>query len=149
MKALILPILSLAILTTGAMAQSKSKVSASSGSNLYRTIPRAGSDSDGGKQQRFRVAAFKPTQHYYLRDTVISYRYNAEMSFSGAVEAGSYLGPQGAIFTPESDNIPAAASIRNFAAVHRRSQPGVGMAAQTGKKTASRASTPASRFAAK
>ncbi len=152
MKALLLPILSLALLSTGAMAQTtvtKTKATTtttSASNNQYRSIPR-GSESTG--KQRFRVAAFKPTQHYYLRDNVISYRYGAELSFSGTVDAGSYMGPQGAVFIPEAETLPASASIRNFASVTRRTQPGVGMAPAASKKTAARASTPASRFAAK
>jgi hypothetical protein len=51
------------------------------------------------------------------------------MSYAGSAEAGSYLGPHGAIFAPDAGEVPPTATIRNFASVSRRSQPGVGMAA--------------------
>jgi hypothetical protein len=155
-KALLLPILPLALLSTDAFAQTtvktrKTVVEERAPNNLYRSIPRT-NQADANKQ-RNRTASFKPTQHYYMRDSVVSYRYTSEMSFSG--ETGNYLGPQGAVFTPESADIPSAAGLRNFAAVNRRTQPGVGMApastttTTTTRRTTTSIAAPSSTIAAK
>jgi hypothetical protein len=132
-KALLLPLLPFALLLPEAHAQqtvvTKRKtvtVETRSSSNLYRTIPRGTAGANAGNR-RFKVAAYKPTQHYYTRDGVVSYRYSAQMAFSGAMDASTYLGPHGAVFMPEDNEIPSSASIRSFASLNRRNQPGVGM----------------------
>ena len=125
MKALLLPILSLAVLTTGAFAAPKAD--APVGSSQYRPVPKASANETG--KGRYRVAAFKPTQFYYTRDSVISYRYSVQAVYGGSVDTSSYLGPTGAVFVPQEGEMPPSATLRSFASVTRRSQPGVGMVA--------------------
>jgi hypothetical protein len=92
------------------------------GGNLYRPIPKgANGVSDG-----YRNTYLKPTQHYYTRNSVVSYRYVEDHGSRGS--AGStYNGPRAAIFQPGDDYSSRTASIRTFAAVTKRWQPGVPM----------------------
>lgn len=132
LKALLLPIVPFALLSTDAFAQSKKRtttvVESRATYNLYRPIPRGSMDLN---KQKARVALFKPTQHYYTRDSVVSYRYTVQAAYGGSVDTGTYLGPAGAVFSPEGEDLPAPAAIRNYATIHRRGQPGVGMAPAT------------------
>jgi len=127
MKKLLLPILSLAVLTSGAFAETPKATPM--GNAIYRPIPKQVS-GDVGKS-RFRVTAYVPTLYYYTRDNIISYRYTAVESYAGTPDTGDYLGPHGARFVPTVEDMPASASVRSYASVTRRSQPGVGMVAPT------------------
>lgn len=136
MKLLLLPIIPLALLASDACAQTsrtkeKEEPALPAGTNYYRSIPRETLSMDPNKRVSTQMLSFKPTQFYYTRDTVISYRYVAKTTYSGGVETDSYLGPHGAAFYPDSSQLAPAASIRNLVQVTRRSQPGVGMAPAT------------------
>ena len=129
MKAILCSILSLAVLAPATFAAPKSKnLPPPVGSSLYRPVPKTSNDT--GKS-RFRVTSYVPTQFYYTRDNVISYRYTSVAAFAGSTDSSDYLGPKGARFVPQEDDLPPSAAIRSYAAVTRRSQPGVGMVAPT------------------
>jgi hypothetical protein len=135
-KALLLPILPLALLFSGAPTQAAPKAKTTPEprvvGNVYRPALRGTGDAN---KQRFRTPYYRPTQYYYTRDSVISYRYTVMMTDNGGAEATGYLGPHGALFVPEGDALPSSAAVRNFAAVTRRNQPGVGMAPLTATVT--------------
>ncbi len=122
MKRILLPILTLAVLTSGAFAEGPA-------TGLYRSLPKQSTNEGSGKQHS-HVATLVPTQFYYLRDSVISYRYSLVDTYSGTPDKSDYLGPVGARFAV-SDDLPPSATVRSFAAVTRRGQPGVGMVAPT------------------
>jgi hypothetical protein len=145
MKRILLPILSFAVLTSGAFAEGPA-------TGLYRPLPKQSPNENLGKQHA-HIATLVPTQFYYLRDSVISYRYSLVDTYSGTPDKSDYLGPVGARFAI-NDDLPQSATVRNFAAVTRRGQPGVGMVAptpvkttikKTVKKTASTTIVPASQ----
>lgn len=125
MKKILLPILSLAVLTSGAFAEPKTK-EAPMGNAIYRPIPKQASGE--GSKSRFRTNSFEPTLFYYTRDSVISYRYTAVATY-GDTQPSDYIGPIGARFVPKEEDLPAQATVRSFASVTRRAQPGVGMVA--------------------
>jgi hypothetical protein len=125
MKKLLLPILSLAVLASGAFAET---VNVTAGTAIYRPIPKANSND---VKSRFRVTSYVPTLFYYTRDSVISYRYTAVASFAGTPDSGDYLGPHGARFIPDEQSLAPSATVRSFASVTHRGQPGVGMVAPT------------------
>jgi hypothetical protein len=100
-----------------------------SGGNMYRISPQNMRDPEN--QRRYRSTYFKPTQHYYVRDNVISYRYSEDVSSRPGSTGNSYLGPRGGVFEPSLEQITSPSSIRNYAATHRRYQPGVGMVRST------------------
>ena len=94
------------------------------GGNLYRPIPRNDASNSARGQ---RIVYAKPTQHYYTKNNVVSYGYVEEARTRGA-SGGSYEGPRGAIFQPGNDfNDRNSSSLRNFASVNHRPQPGVPM----------------------
>jgi|GEM_PF-6117944 len=125
MKKILLPILSLAVLTSGAFAEPKTK-EAPMGNSIYRPIPKQASGE--GSKSRFRTNSFEPTLFYYTRDSVIAYRYTAVATY-GDTQPSDYIGPIGARFVPKDEDLPASATVRSFASVTRRAQPGVGMVA--------------------
>jgi hypothetical protein len=92
--------------------------------NMYRPIPRGeGVNPNATASERARQTQYRPTQHYYLRDTVVSYRYTTNKAGSPNL----YLGPKGAAFIPSEEQLSPHAGDRNYAAVTKRPQPGVPM----------------------
>ena len=113
------------------LAQSKEKapvVERSTGGNLYQSIPRAPADPNA--TSRWRVSVMKPTQHYYTKSGIVSYRYAHS---TGSVENlfGDYLGPRSAVFTPQNDFATTASGVRSYANVSSRIMQGVTMAPRT------------------
>jgi hypothetical protein len=100
------------------------------GGNLYRPVPRGGTMANGITSGREII--YRPTQHYYLKDNVVSYRYSAEfISDIGDEYGGTYLGPHAAQFVPSEHQLAGYGTMRSYAAVNRRPQPGVPMVAKT------------------
>jgi hypothetical protein len=126
MKKLLLPILSLALLAPGAFAEAP-KTSAPMGNSIYRPVPKPTQGQGAGKA-RGRITTYLPTLFYYTRDSVIAYRYTTVAAYAGSM-ASDYLGPNGARFVPTEEDAPASATVRSYASVTRRTQPGVGMVA--------------------
>ena len=97
-----------------------------SGGNLYRPAPRGGNftnltSADGN-------AILRPTQHYYLKDSVVSYRYAvAQLPRLGSEYGGNYHGPHSAQFIPSQHQLAPHGRLRSYAAVNKRPQPGVPM----------------------
>jgi hypothetical protein len=154
MKLLLLPV---TILALCAMAEAGSSVVTLSGGsgrrdrNMYRPIPRGQSvNPNASASERSRSVQYQPTQHYYLRDNVVSYRYGAGSGARfGGTSYRAYLGPHGAEFTPSEDQLSPHAGTRQYAAVHKRPQPGVPMinrGARTVKTDVARTKTGESRL---
>lgn len=93
---------------------------------MYRPIPK-GMNGVSGQN---RALYLKPTQHYYTRNKVVSYRYVEETTSGGA--GVTYNGPRGAMFIPGDEYSSRTASIRTFAAVTPAKQPGVPMVPKRG-----------------
>ena len=107
-----------------------------SGGNLYRPIPRGGPVQDLTASDRYRAVVYRPTQHFYTKDNVISYRYcGDDLSRLRSIYGGNYLGPHGAQFLPMEHDSPPSSTVRTYAAVLRRPQPGVAMVPKTAKVT--------------
>lgn len=108
----------------------------SKNSNLYRMVPRGtmipnnrgGVNSYSGYGAGARSSVhFKPTQHYYMQDSTVSYRYTEERrSASGG---RSYLGPNASYYNPHREALAPNVSIRSLAHVEPSRQPGVPMRA--------------------
>lgn len=98
------------------------------GGNMYRPIPRG---TNGIGATDYRVTYLKPTQHYYLRDKIVSYRYTEDVASRGSAGA-TYNGPRGAVFQPGDDYSSRNASARTYAALSKRQQPGVPMVPKRG-----------------
>ncbi len=96
--------------------------------NLYQPIPRTAADPNGS--MRWRVSVLKPTQHYYTKNGVISYRYSQSTE---SVESmlGDYMGPRSAVFIPQADFKTTGGGLRSYANVSNRNQQGVAMAPHT------------------
>jgi hypothetical protein len=91
--------------------------------------------------ERSRAQIYRPTQHFYMRNHIVSYRYTStRFTLWNGTNARNYLGPMGALFVPNDRDLPSDVGIRNFATLTRRPQPGVPMVPR-GKS--SRASTAA------
>jgi hypothetical protein len=140
MKKLLLPVV-LALVASHAQAgddviaftRSGVGVLRSSG-NLYRPTPRGGSISNLTASERYRAVIYRPTQHYYLKENVVSYRYSAEdLSRVGNEYGGNYHGPHAAQFVPSQHQMAPHGRLRAYAAVNRRPQPGVPMINKTTK----------------
>lgn len=113
------------------------------GGNMYRPMPRGGSVANLTVSERYRAVIYRPTQHFYFKDSVVSYRFAPqELSDVGNEFGGSYHGPLGAQFVPTQHPMAPDGRIRSYAAVSKRPQPGVPMVARTGKITAEAKSTP-------
>jgi hypothetical protein len=111
----------------------------SKGENLYRIVPRGtmipnnrggqanansgytGSYGRGGS--RGGNVHFKPTQHYYMKDSTVSYRYAEERRNASR----SYLGPNASYYNPDREALAPNVGIRNLAHVEPSRQPGVPM----------------------
>jgi hypothetical protein len=137
MKLLLLPVTILALCAMGEAGTDVVSLSGGSGRrdrNMYRPIPRGQNvDPNASGATRSRQVQYKPTQHYYLRDTVVSYRYGTGSArYAGT---GVYLGPRGAEFTPADDQLSPHAGTRSYAAVTKRPQPGVPMIQRGARKT--------------
>ena len=105
-----------------------------SGGNLYRPIPRGASVTD--LMAADHAALYRPTQYFYTKDNVISYRYASnDLSRLRSVYGGNYHGPHGAQFLPMEHDAPPSSTVRTYAAVSRRPQPGVAMVPKTAKVT--------------
>jgi hypothetical protein len=103
-----------------------------SGGNLYRPAPRGGSVANLSPSERYRAVIYRPTQHFYLKDNVVSYRYSAEdLSTVGSEYGGNYHGPHAAQFVPSQHQLAPHGRMRSYAAVQKRPQPGVPMVAKT------------------
>ena len=119
----------------------------SKNSNLYRIVPRGTmipnnrggvnansgygggsgySGSYGGNTRNANVH-FKPTQHYYMQDSTVSYRYTEERRNSST--GRSYLGPNASYYNPHREALAPNVSIRSLAHVEPARQPGVPMRA--------------------
>lgn len=98
------------------------------GSNLYQPIPRTPADPNA--PSRWRVSVMKPTQHYYTKSGVISYRYS-QSTESTENMVGDYMGPLAAVFTPKADFTTAGSAVRSYANVSTRNLQGVMMAPRT------------------
>lgn len=106
------------------------------GGNLYRPAPRGSSIANLSPDERYRAVIYRPTQHFYTKDNVVSYRYSgAELSEVGNEYGGSYLGPHGAQFVPTQHVLAPHGTARSYASVNKRPQPGVPMIARTTKIT--------------
>ena len=103
-----------------------------SGGNLYRPVPRGGAVNDLTASEH--AVVYRPTQHFYTKDNVISYRYTSnDLSKLRSVYGGTYLGPHGAQFLPMEHDSPPSSTVRTYAAVSSRPQPGVAMVPKTAK----------------
>jgi hypothetical protein len=103
-----------------------------SGGNMYRPIPRGGGATDLTSTERYRATVYRPTQHFYLKDNVVSYRYASDsMQRMRTMYGGAYFGPNGAQFIPSEHQLAANASVKHYASVHKRAQPGVPMISRT------------------
>lgn len=112
----------------------------SKGGNLYRIVPRGTmipsnrggltnansgySSSRAESGSRGGGVHFKPTQHYYMKDSTVSYRYSEERRNSGS---RNYLGPNASYYNPNREALAPNVSIRNLAHVEPARQPGVPM----------------------
>src|SRR5436190_1358243 len=68
-----------------------------SGGNLYRPSPRGGSISNASRGELI----YRPTQHFYMKDSVVSYRYTSDsLAKLGGEYGNAYHGPHGAQFVP-------------------------------------------------
>lgn len=113
------------------------------GGNMYRPMPRGGSVANLTVSERYRAVIYRPTQHFYFKDSVVSYRFAPqELSDIGNEYGGNYHGPIGAQFVPSQHPIAPDARIRTFASVSKRPQPGVPMVSRTTKITAEAKSSP-------
>jgi hypothetical protein len=119
-----------------------------SGGNLYRPSPRGGSISNLTASERYRAVVLRPTQHFYLKDNVVSYRYSAEeLSRLGSEHGGNYHGPHAAQFIPSQHQLAPHGRLRTYAAVNKRPQPGVPMiSSSTRIRTVTDASAPVTRL---
>ncbi len=98
--------------------------------NYYRPIPRASliQNPNGAGSYRSNKVLYKPTQHFYTKTDVVSYRYAEDRAKGRNSLGNTYLGPRGGVFEPNVDQMAPSAGIRNYASVDRRPQPGVDMA---------------------
>jgi hypothetical protein len=102
--------------------------------NLYRPIPVT-SKGDGAmttSSSNYRSGSrnsvtYRPTQHYYLRDFTVSYRYNGVFEGYSSPSAESYFGPSSAVFTSDAVESQNSSILRSYASVSRRTVTGVGM----------------------
>jgi hypothetical protein len=100
-----------------------------SGGNLYRPAPRGGSINNLSATD---AVIYRPTQHYYLKESIVSYRYTAEdLSRVGNEYGGNYHGPNAAQFVPTQHPMAPQGRLRSYASVNRRPQPGVPMINKT------------------
>ena len=107
-----------------------------SSGNLYRQAPRGGSVANLTPSERYRAKLYRPTQYFYLKDNVVSYRYSSEnLDRVGNEYDNSYHGPHAAVFVPTQHQLPPNARLRSYASVEKRPQPGVPMVAKTTKTT--------------
>ena len=155
MKTLLLPVaLSLALAHAHAgddvVAFSSSTYSSGvgvlrSGGNLYRPSHRGGSISNMTPAEQYRAVVYRPTQHFYMKDNVVSYRYSAEdLSSLGSEFGGNYHGPHAAQFVPSQHQLAPHGRMRTYASVNKRPQPGVPMIERTTRvRTISDARVPA------
>jgi hypothetical protein len=97
--------------------------------NLYQPIPRSAADPNT-TTRRWRIAVMKPTQHYYTKNGVVSYRYSQNLEYFENL-FGGYMGPRSAVFTPQNDSTTTGASARSYANVGSRNMQGVTMAPRT------------------
>jgi hypothetical protein len=107
-----------------------------SSGNLYRPAPRGGSFSNLSASDRYRAVIYRPTQHFYLKDNIVSYRYSAQdLSVIGSEYGGNYHGPHSAQFIPSMHQMAPHGRMRSYASVNKRPQPGVPMISRTTKIT--------------
>jgi hypothetical protein len=99
------------------------------GGNYYRPIPRTTLNPDANSvgNYRYNKIIYKPTQHFYTKSNVVSYRYTEDRAKGQNSLGNTYLGPRGGVFEPNVDQMMPSAGIRNYASVDRRQQPGVDM----------------------
>ena len=97
--------------------------------NLYRPTPRFEINPNGSASARWRISTIKPTQHYYTKNSIISYRYTQDVESVDGVLQG-YMGPRTAVFMPPGD-FTTMGSIRSYVSMENRNQPGVPMAPRT------------------
>ena len=103
-----------------------------SGGNLYRPSHRGSSISNLTAVERYRAMVYRPTQHFYMKDNVVSYRYSAEeLSGLGSEFGGNYHGPHAAQFIPTQHQLAPYGRMRTYASVNKRPQPGVPMIERT------------------
>lgn len=118
--------------------------------NLYRIVPRGtmipnnrgGTTTNSGYTERAYAGRygqawgnsvyFKPTQHYYTKDSTVSYRYAEERRNSSS---RSYLGPNASYFNPHREGLAPNVSIRSLAHVEPSRQPGVPMRSSRWRET--------------
>lgn len=119
------------ITLTVSLAQAKEKKAVEErapAANLYQPIPRKEADPNGAT--RWRIAVMKPTQHYYTKNGIISYRYIQSAESSESLYEG-YMGPHSAVFIPQNEPSANGASARSYANVSSRNMQGVTMAPRT------------------
>ena len=112
-------------------AQAKEKTpieERSSVGSLYQPIPHTQADPNAASH--WRVAVMKPTQHYYTKSGIISYRYSHSTESVENV-FGDYMGPRSAVFTPQTDFTTMGSGVRSYANVSSRIMQGVAMAPHT------------------
>ena len=139
MKKVLLPVFALALAVPHAQAGddviafSRTGVGVlRSGGNLYRPSHRGGSISNMTPQEKYNAVVMRPTQHYYLKDNVVSYRYSAlELSRLHTEFSNSYHGPHAAQFVPSQHALAPHGRMRAYASVNKRPQPGVPMINRT------------------
>src|SRR5688572_13619765 len=103
-----------------------------SGGNLYRPSHRGASISNMTPVERYRAVVYRPTQHFYMKDNVVSYRYGAEaLADLGGEFGGNYHGPHAAQFVPSQHQLAPYGRMRTYASVNKRPQPGVPMIERT------------------
>src|SRR5688500_14458199 len=77
-----------------------------SGGNLYRPIPRGGSLANMTNSDRYHAILYRPTQHFYMKDNLVSYRYSAQdLDRVNNEYGGNYHGPHAAQFVPSQHQL--------------------------------------------
>ena len=107
-----------------------------SSGNLYRPAPRGGSVSNLAPSERYKAKLYRPTQYFYMKDNVVSYRYSSqELATVGDEFFNGYQGPHAAVFVPSQHQLAPHGRMRSYASVDKRPQPGVPMVAKTTRIT--------------
>ncbi len=107
-----------------------------SSGNLYRQAPRGGSVSNLTPSERYKAKLYRPTQYFYMKDNVVSYRYaSQDLATVGDQFFNGYQGPHAAVFVPSQHQLAPHGRLRSYASVDKRPQPGVPMVAKTTKIT--------------
>jgi hypothetical protein len=110
-----------------------------SSGNLYRPAPKGGSAANLTPSERYKAKLYRPTQYFYMKDNIVSYRYSSEeLSRVGNEYDNGYHGPHAAVFVPTQHQLAPHGRMRSYASVDKRPQPGVAMVAKTTTKVTTR-----------